>query len=92
MVRICYYIHRPGFINKKDKMATRYNKLYKLLIDKNMKKGDLCRLSGISKATMAKLATGQGVTVHVLEKLCCALNCDYADIMEYVPDEDSKTE
>ena len=67
-------------------MATSYNKLYKLLIDRNMKKGDLSRLSGVSKASIAKLATGQSVTVSILEKICYALNCDYADIMEYVPD------
>ena len=54
-----------------------------------MKKGDLCRLSGVSKASIAKLSTGQSVTVNILEKICCALNCNYADIMEYVHDKDS---
>lgn len=69
-------------------MATSYNKLFKLLIDKNMMKGELCRLSGVSKASLAKLKTGQSVSVSLIEKLCCALGCDYGDIMEYVPDDE----
>ena len=73
-------------------MATSYNKLYKLLIDKKLKKGDLCRLSGVSKASIAKLGTGQSVTVSILEKICRTLDCDYADIMEYIPDRNSHGE
>ena len=68
-------------------MATSYNKLYKLLIDKNMLRGELCRLSGVSKASFAKLKTGQSVSVSLLEKLCRTLECDYGDIMEFIPDE-----
>jgi DNA-binding Xre family transcriptional regulator len=68
-------------------MATSYNKLFKLLIDKGMAKGELCRLSGVSKASVAKLKTGQSVSVSLVEKICCALGCDYSDVMEYVPDE-----
>ena len=68
-------------------MATSYNKLYKLLIDKGMKKGDLCKASGVSKASVAKLGTGQSVSVSLLEKICRSLDCDYGDIMEYVPDD-----
>ena len=71
-------------------MATSYNKLYKLLIDRGMKKGDLCRLSGVSRASVAKLNSGQSVTVTILEKICQALDCDYADIMEYIRDKDLK--
>ena len=71
-------------------MATSYNKLYKLLIDKGMKKGDLCRASGVSKASIAKLGTGQSVSVSLLEKICCALECDYGDIMEYVPNDKAR--
>jgi DNA-binding Xre family transcriptional regulator len=67
-------------------MATSYNKLFKLLIDKNMMKGELCRQSGVSKASLAKLKTGQSISTSLLEKICCALDCDYSDIMEYVPD------
>ena len=66
-------------------VSTSYNKLFKLLIDKNMMKGELCRLSGVSKASLAKLKTGQSVSVSLIEKLCCVLDCDYGDIMEYIP-------
>ena len=67
-------------------MATSYNRLFKLLIDKNMMKGELCQLSGVSKASLAKLKTGQNISVALLEKICDVLDCDYGDIMEYVPD------
>ncbi len=67
-------------------MSTSYNKLFKLLIDKGMAKGELCRLSGVSKASVAKLKTGQSVSVSILEKICCTLNCDYGDIMQFMPD------
>jgi len=66
-------------------MATSYNKLFKLLIDKNIMKRELCQLSGVSKASLAKLKTGQNVSVALLDKICCALECDYGDIMEYRP-------
>ena len=67
-------------------MATSYNKLFKLLIDKNIMKGELCQLSGVSKASLAKLKTGQNISVALLEKICRALDCDFSDIMEYIPD------
>jgi DNA-binding Xre family transcriptional regulator len=67
-------------------MATSYNKLFKMLIDKNMMKGELCRQSGVSKASLAKFKTGQSISTALLEKICRALDCDYGDIMEYVPD------
>lgn len=60
-----------------------YNKLWKLLIDKNLNKKELIALSGISTSSMAKLTKGQNVTTDVLVKICKALNCDFADIMEY---------
>jgi len=67
-------------------MATSYNKLFKLLIDKRIKKGELCLSSGVSKTTLAKLASGQNVSVSILEKICAALDCNYSDIMDYLPD------
>jgi DNA-binding Xre family transcriptional regulator len=67
-------------------MSTSYNKLFKLLIDKGMAKGELCRLSGVSKASVAKLKTGQSVSVSLIEKICLALDCDFGDVMEYVSD------
>jgi DNA-binding Xre family transcriptional regulator len=68
-------------------MGASYNKLFKLLIDKKMKKGKLCKIAGISGTSLAKLARGDTVNTQILIKICCALQCDFGDIMEYVPDE-----
>ena len=65
-------------------MAISYKKLWKMLIDKDMKKKDLCIAAGISHASMAKL--GKNVTTSVLVKICNALQCDIGDIMEMVPE------
>ncbi len=67
-------------------MAISYNKLWKLLIDRAMNKQDLKLLSGISTTSMAKLGKGENITTDVLLKICKALNCDIADIMEVVPE------
>ena len=63
-------------------MAISYKKLWKLLIDKDMKKKDLCVAAGISHASMAKLGKNENVTTDVLLKICTALKCDISDIME----------
>lgn len=68
-------------------MAISYNKLWKLLIDKGMNKQDLKQLSGVSTTSIAKLGKGENITTDVLLKICRALNCDVADIMEVTPDE-----
>lgn len=65
-------------------MSVNYNKLWKLLIDKNMNKKDLRELAQISTGTMAKLSKNENVTTGVLVKICDALQCDIADIMEIV--------
>ena len=67
-------------------MAVSYKKLWKLLIDKNMKKKDLRAASGISTTTLAKLGKDENVSTEILSKICAALNCDVGDIMEFVPD------
>ena len=59
-----------------------YKKLWKLLIDKDMKKKDLRASTGISSASMAKLAKNENVTTDVLVRICDALNCELSDIME----------
>lgn len=64
-----------------------YNKLWKLLIDKQMKKSDLRKNAGISSSSLAKLTKDENVTTEVLAKICRELKCDVADIMEFVPDE-----
>lgn len=66
------------------KNSISYNKLWKLLIDKNMKKKDLQEASGISAASVAKLGRNGNITVEVLVKICCALDCDIGDICEVV--------
>ena len=65
-------------------MAISYNKLWKLLIDKNMKKKDLQRLSGISSATITKLGRNENVNTEILQKICTALECDICDVMEFI--------
>ena len=67
-------------------MAVSYKKLWKLLIDKDMKKKDLCEKAGISSASVTKLAKNENVNTEVLQKICAALNCDIGDIMEMIPD------
>ena len=68
-------------------MAISYNKLWKLLIDKNMNRKDLKRVSGISTTSIAKLGKGENITTDVLLKICKALECDITDIMEIRDDE-----
>ena len=63
-------------------MAVSYRKLWKLLIDKDMKKKDLRLSSGISTNALAKLGKNENVTTDVLVKICTALKCDISDIME----------
>ena len=73
-------------------MAVSYNGLWKLLIDKNMKKKDLRAASGISTTTLAKLGKDENVSTEILSKICAALNCDVGDIMEMVPDDSKDVE
>ena len=64
-------------------MATiSYKKLWKLLIDKNLKKKDLQKISGISSSSIAKLGRNDNVNTEIINKICNALNCDIVDIME----------
>lgn len=61
-----------------------YNKLWKLLIDKNMNKQDLKNVAKVSSASIAKLGKGENITTDVLLKICTALECDISDIMEII--------
>lgn len=67
-------------------MRISYNKLWKLLIDKNMNKNDLKAAAGISSASVAKLGKGENITTDVLLKICKSLNVHLADIMETIDD------
>lgn len=68
-------------------MKMSYNKLWKLLIDKKMKKSDLRKNAKISSSTLAKLTNDENVTTDILVKICNELKCDVSDIMEFVPDD-----
>ncbi len=69
-------------------MAVSYKPLFKLLIDKNMKKKDLAEKAGISLATITKMGKeGTIVTTDVLARICGALGCDIDDIVEIVKGE-----
>lgn len=69
-------------------MAISYKKLWKLLIDKDMKKSDLLNAAGISRYTINKLNRGDNVTTDVLVKICRVLNCTMNDIMEILPEDE----
>ncbi|RHF58912.1 helix-turn-helix domain-containing protein [[Ruminococcus] lactaris] len=68
-------------------MTVSYKKLWKLLIDHDMKKKDLAKAAGISNYTITKMSKGENVTVDILGKICLALNCNIDDIMEFIPDD-----
>ena len=69
-------------------MAISYKKLWKILIDKDMKKKDLQAAAGVSSASITKLSKGETVSMDVLIKICKVLECDIGEIMELIPDED----
>ena len=69
-------------------MEISYKKLWKILIDKDMKKKDLQADAGISWASVTKLSKGETVSMDVLIKVCKALDCDIGDIVELIPKED----
>jgi putative transcriptional regulator len=67
-------------------MVFSYKKLWKLLIDKDMNKQDLCTAANISSSTVAKLTKGENVSTAVLLKICEAFQCDVSNIAEIVPE------
>ena len=75
-------------------MRFSYNKLFKLLIDKGIKKKGLCEKAEITTTSIAKPCNPSNVHTEVLMKICNALNCDVGDIMEFVKDDltDAKSE
>ncbi|MDO5423291.1 MAG: helix-turn-helix transcriptional regulator [Eubacteriales bacterium] len=70
-------------------MAVCYNKLWKILIDRQMTKTELIKAAKISTNAMAKLGKNEDVRVEVLVKICGALDCSLDDIIEIIPDSDS---
>lgn len=69
-------------------MRISYNKLWKLLIDKNMTKMELKDAAGISAASIAKLGKGANITTDVLLKICTTLHCHVEDILETIDEEE----
>lgn len=63
-------------------MGLSYNKLFKLLIDNHMKKGELCNAASVSPSSLAKLRNGQNVNTDILVRICTVLECDISDICE----------
>lgn len=70
-------------------MGVSYNKLFKLMIDKKIRKGELCRAAGISSGSLLKISKDENIYVDILVRICSVLGCDFGDIMEYVPDENA---
>lgn len=81
MCRLCLLLHEVTFVE------VSYKKLWKLLIDKDLKKKDLLSVAGISWSSVTKLSKGETVSMEVLMKICKALECDIGDIMELIPTE-----
>lgn len=67
-------------------MAVRYNKLWKILIDKKMKKKDLQELAGLNRYQMLKLARDENVTTEVIGNICQVLGCTPDEILEFYDD------
>ena len=65
-------------------MAMNYNKLWKILIDRKMKKTDLIELAGVSTTTLAKLSKDEYVSMEILYRICKSLNCNIGDITEFI--------
>jgi len=64
-----------------------YKKLWKLLIDRDMKKKDLLMAAGISQSSLSKMRRNENVYMDIVARVCVALNCDICDILEISPDE-----
>lgn len=71
-------------------MAISYKKLWKLLIDRDLKKKDLQELAGVSAASITKLGKNENVNTEIISKICVALKCDVGDIMEIIPEPENK--
>ena len=70
-------------------MNISYNKMWKLLIDKNMKRKDLKEQAEVSQNVMARLSKNQAVNMDTMAKICKVLQCDIGDVMEFIPEEEA---
>ena len=71
-------------------MDVSYNKFFKMLIDRKMKKKDICEQAGIATSTMANMAKDENVSLDVLARICRALDCTMDDILDVLPAENEK--
>ena len=78
-----YYIYK----SKGDGMSISYNKLWKLLIDKNMTKTDLKNITGMNSVTLANMGKDRYVSLRMIDKICDELDCDVNDVIEHIADE-----
>ena len=69
-------------------MKVSFKKLFKLLIDRDMKKNELASAANLSANTISKLSKNENVSLDVLIRICSALNVEFGDIMELVPEDD----
>ena len=74
-----------AFIGGNICMAISYNKMWKLLIDKNMSTAELRKIANIAPNTMTKLRRNEPVNLAILSRVCATLHCDFGDIIEYIP-------
>ena len=85
------FIHNSFIIENKEResnhMEISYNRLFKLLIDKGMKKTEFAKIAGLTPGTLAKLSKNQTVSVDSLIKMCKTLNCTFDDIVEIIGEE-----
>ena len=74
-------------MQKEKKMAVSYKRLWKILIDRDMKKKDLAELADLSTYTITKMSKGENITTDTLGKICKALDVRLEDIMEFIPED-----
>lgn len=88
MIFMFLFIHNSFIIENKEResnhMEISYNRLFKLLIDKGMKKTEFAKIAGLTPGTLAKLSKNQTVSMDSLIKMCKTLNCTFDDIVEIV--------
>ena len=72
-------------------MVISYKKLWKLLIDKDLKKKDLIKLAGISQSSVAKMTRGDTISMDIILKICTALDCNIGDVVDAIPENHSET-
>lgn len=81
-----YLVFLRKFKSEGVNMSVSYNKLWKLLIDKKMKKKDLMKLAGISASTLARMGKDEPVSIDVMVRICKSLSCNIGDVMDVLID------